>query len=276
MKRTKDIRPEILDWVSGEYSPPHEDGKKNLSHRRPHREAIRQAQGGKITSIKAKEQVKMTQEITSTTALAPVDGFDERDDAPTGGGDFVKFDAATESKWFRRDGSPVSKGPYVPIDCQKELIRWQDKKIVDRLAPQAGEPFPTADELNEKIPKSEWEEGFDGAPKGPWQLQYTIFLIDPANGAKIIAANSTTGHKIAYAELKDCIQTMRQIRGERVYPLVQLGAKPMRSKYGIKLRPSFEIIGWRGHGGAPLPALPPGKPVTPPSSDEIISDAIPF
>jgi hypothetical protein len=218
----------------------------------------------------------MAQEITSTTALAPVDGFDELDDTPAGGGEFVKFDPATSTQWFYRDGSPVSRGPYVPIDCRKELIRWQDKKISERLAPQAGEPFPTAEELNEKIPKSEWVEGFDGSPKGPWSLQFSVFLIDPATGSKIICSNSTVGQRIAYRELKDRIQTMRQIRGERVFPLIELGAKPMKTKFGIKMRPEFQVTGWRGLGGAPLPALPPGKPIAPVTSEEIINDAIPF
>jgi hypothetical protein len=203
----------------------------------------------------------MAQEITSTTTLTPVDGFDELDDTQAGGGEFIKFDPATSTQWFYRDGSPVSKGPYVPIDCRKELIRWQDKKITERLAPQAGEPFPTAEELNEKTPKSEWGEGFDGSPNGPWSLRFSVFLIDPATGSKIICSNSTAGQKIAYAELKDRVQTMRKIRGERVFPLVELGAKPMKTKFGLKMRPEFRIIDWRGLGGTPLPALPPGKPI---------------
>jgi hypothetical protein len=57
--------------------------------------------------------------------------------------------------------------------------------------------------LNDAIPKSEWGEDFNGNPKGPWQLDYVLFLVDPADGTKLICCNGTAGQRIAYESLKE-------------------------------------------------------------------------
>jgi hypothetical protein len=226
----------------------------------------------------------MNHALTTNPALTSIDGFDQRDDESSNGGDFIKFDAATQGLWFYRDGSPLSKGPYVAMHCQKELVKWLDKRAVDRIVQTSGEPFPDAAELNAGIPQSEWEEDFNGHPKGPWQLQYTIYLVDPADGSKLICSNSTFGQKLAYEGLKERVQFMRALRGERVFPLIELSSKSMRTRFGTKIRPHFEILEWRNLGGssgalaiapAPVDRLP-GGPVTKPTASEIVNDRLPW
>jgi hypothetical protein len=38
---------------------------------------------------------------------------------------------------------------------------------------------------------------------------------------------------------------MRKLRGEHVVPVVELSAKPMKTQFGTKQRPHFNITDWR-------------------------------
>lgn len=53
---------------------------------------------------------------------------------------------------------------------------------------------------------------------------------------------------------------MRALRGVRVVPVVKLTHRPMKTSFGMKHRPEFEIVGWKrlgGEGGDALPGSPP-------------------
>jgi hypothetical protein len=211
-----------------------------------------------------------TQELTTQELTSIGDGFDECCE-PLGGGDFIKFDANTETKWFYRDGSPLPRRQYVPVDCRVELVRWCDKQIMDRIVQRPDEPFPDVDELNEAIPKSEWEEDFNGNPRGPWQLQRSIFFVDPNDGSRLISSNSTFGQKLAYEEIKSKIQFMRQARGCRVFPLIEFSSKQMKTRFGVKARPYFDVKDWQTFGSSSPAAITGPRPAT---SAEIIDDEI--
>jgi hypothetical protein len=79
----------------------------------------------------------------------------------------------------------------------------------------------------------------------------------------------TAGQRIAIDRLTDKIQTMRMLRGARVVPLVTLSKVTMKTKFGPKPRPEFEIIGWRDMDNY---SKPPAELAT----SEIISDDLPF
>ncbi len=61
---------------------------------------------------------------------------------------------------------------------------------------------------------------------------------------KFTYLNSTTGARIAVENLRDKVRWMRTLRGESVVPLVTLGNAPMRTRFGQKLRPDFQITSW--------------------------------
>ena len=80
------------------------------------------------------------------------------------------------------------------------------------------------------------------------------------------------------------------LRGANVVPLVKLDSKPMKTKYGQKLRPEFTILEWRQLGGggpkeAARIAHQPGQqhpddcaglqPVEPVSIEEEMNDSLP-
>jgi hypothetical protein len=64
----------------------------------------------------------------------------------------------------------------------RRIVAVARKKVVDRIIQWPDEALPDPDELNKAIPKSEWEEDFNGNPKGPWAKNFTVFLVNPKDG----------------------------------------------------------------------------------------------
>ena len=75
------------------------------------------------------------------------------------------------------------------------------------------------------------------------------------------------GGQSAIADLADTILFMRGARPGAV-PLVELSDADMPTRFGMKSRPVFRVVGWRG--GEELTKL------TPPSAGEIVDDEIAF
>ena len=99
---------------------------------------------------------------------------------------------------------------------------------------------------NEETPKSEWVEGYDHKPKGPWQAQHVVYLVDPVSIDQYTYPTATIGGGFAVRELIDRILLMRRFKGNTVYPVVELGTRPMPIQRGTttRPRPHFEIVNW--------------------------------
>jgi hypothetical protein len=133
---------------------------------------------------------------------------------------------------------------------------------------------------NEETPKSEWITGFDGKPKGPWEAQHIVYMIDPISIDQYSYPTSTIGGGIAVRELIDRILWMRRFKGNKVYPVVQLATRIMPTQYGPqgRPRPHFEIVDWAGLNPTSdklIPAsdarqLPPQQPAEQPA--EVATD----
>jgi hypothetical protein len=201
-----------------------------------------------------------------------------------------------DGHWSDKDGGVLPK-QMLALTTMTVLQHWQDQKPIETILKRPGKPLPDLDELNAKIPQSQWENGIDGKPRPPWQKQYIVYLLDPSSAAKFTYANGTTGARIAVENLKDQVKWMRALRGNNVTPLVELSTKPMKTKFGQKLRPEFKIVRWieLGGGGAPVPVpqLPPAteyatapdtnkyaelkmRHVKAPTTEEALDDSIPF
>jgi hypothetical protein len=151
---------------------------------------------------------------------------------------------------------------------------------------QPGEKFPDINKLNAGVPQSEWEEGPDGRPRGPWQSQHITYLLDPATMGKYTFATGTIGGAICVRDLVDRTQWMRRFRGTNVYPVVKLTSVHMNTRFGGRQRPRFNIAKWitldDAGNALPAPDLPKlsdhqgAKEVKPPSPAEDLADEIPF
>jgi hypothetical protein len=179
-------------------------------------------------------------------------------------GTFLKWTDA--SHWQDRDGlTPPS--PLLVIAVKELLQKWkngQAEVITEH-------PLPNAATLNSAIPESEWEIGKDGQPQKPWKHTIAIYAVSPATGALFTYMAATIGAHIAYDALKEAVVTMRALRGSRVMPLVLLAERQMKTKFGMKLRPHFEIVSWKtpGDDNGALAAKPAPQltgPVTAPAS----------
>ena len=142
--------------------------------------------------------------------------------------------------WRDRDGlKPPAQLLVVGVDAI--LQRWQDGK------PQVirDKPLPDPDDLNATIPVDEWETGIDGQKRPPWADTAVVYFIDPLTGGFYTFVSSTTGGRIGVDHLKESVTGMRMLRGDRVLPLITLGERPMKTRFGTKSRPHFEIVDWK-------------------------------
>src|SRR5215471_13981330 len=162
---------------------------------------------------------------------------------------------ADTTNWVDRDGLPLPS-PMLVIGYTTILRRWKEHRPEDITE----HPLPEPAALNAAIPIKEWEVGLDGKPQEPWKLTYVVYLVDLKTGSLFTYANNTFGAMLAYNNLEEKIAVMRMLRGEHVFPIVNLEKRPMKTNYGMKTRPHFHPIDWRSPGGSSGSQLMPQAP----------------
>jgi hypothetical protein len=190
-------------------------------------------------------------------------------------GALVKF--TNGATWLTNDDDEVTSDlELIAADVIRVVQRWEDGKPVKTKILEPSEPFPDIEAMNEAVPRDEWIDGPNG-PRGPWQAQHLVYLLDPASMEKFAFATGTTGGRIAVRELVDKTVWMRRTRGPNVYPVVTLSDTHMNTRYGGRQRPHFKIVKWTrlgGEGGEELAALPAPKPVSEPTLAEEMNDSV--
>jgi hypothetical protein len=73
---------------------------------------------------------------------------------------------------------------------------------------------------------------------------------------------------MSIAELGQQIAGMRQLKGAEALPVIELDVQAFKTKFGLKKRPEFRVVGWKAANNESVPALAN-------LSDEP-DDAIPF
>src|SRR6516162_2586098 len=186
----------------------------------------------------------------------------EGDDRPEGAGiiqgTLIKF--TNEGKWVTRDGEELPTDlELVAANVNRVVQKWSDGQPVETIILQPHQKFPDVEEMNEKVPKKEWVEGPDGQPRGPWQAQHILYLLDPKTMDKFTFPTGTVGGRIGIRELVDKTTWMRRLRGPNVYAVVLLSDTFMNTKWGGRQRPHFKIVRWvsLGSESGQVEALPP-------------------
>jgi hypothetical protein len=165
--------------------------------------------------------------------------------------------------------------------------KWKDGNPVETIIMAPGQKFPDVEKLNAEVPQSEWEEGPDGKPRGPWQRQHVAYLLDPQDMGRYSWPTGTIGGAIAIGDLVERTNYMRRYRGLHVYPVITLADKFMNTRWGGRQRPHLNIVRFvslgGGGGGEALPApeqpkLPDqgAQEVNPPTAKEVTGDEIRF
>jgi hypothetical protein len=194
-----------------------------------------------------------------------------------------------DGRWSAKDSTTLRDGEqFLILSTISMLQHWADGLPSETILKKPGQPFPDVDELNNQIPQETWEKGLDGKPRPPGQRQWVVYLVRVSDdGSMFTFLNSTFGARLAVQKLAGQVIAMRTLSGARVLPLVTLAAKPMKTKFGEKMRPHFEIVDWRefGRDGEPAPQIHHkpsgsaeqiGKPVEPVAIKKELSDEMPF
>jgi hypothetical protein len=169
-----------------------------------------------------------------------------------------------DGRWKAQDDTPLTDDmQFFVFGVTTGLQRWEDKRVAEEIKKKLGEPLPDVEELNSQIPQDTWDEGIDGKPRPPWQLNHIVYLLSVTDATKYTFLNATVGARIAADRLLDRITSMQLMRGPNVIPIVTLDSRPMKTAFGQKLRPDFKVIDWRGFAPAVLAQSPPhiGKPL---------------
>jgi hypothetical protein len=134
----------------------------------------------------------MTQEVAvSQTARAPVDdgAFKRTIQLTTRGHQYLKF---VDGR-LTADGIPEPAGTEYLVPRMEQVGRMFHK---NGGPPETCEP-DQIDELNSRIPESDWPIGLDDNPEPPFKVFEDIYLVDLRTGASFIFSNCTMGIKIA-------------------------------------------------------------------------------
>jgi hypothetical protein len=125
-------------------------------------------------------------------------------------------------------------------------VHWQDGEPIDHRVTQLGQRHPDRDELPDQD-ESLWEPGLDEKPSDPWKDSRYLRLIDPRTGADFTFVSDSYGGRRGVGDLKSQIRNVRMAHPNAV-PIVKLRSVPRKTKYGMKQRPAFQVIGWRNRG----------------------------
>jgi hypothetical protein len=182
----------------------------------------------------------------------PVEGDEQR----VIQGAIVKF--TNEATWTTKDEEDLpADQELIATGICRVLQKWIDHLPEETRVLAPGENVDL-EALNEAVPKDQWVEGPDGKPRGPFQCQYLLYLLDPKTMDKYTYATGTTGGGMAVRDLRDKVKWMRAMRGQNVFAVVTLSDKHMKTKFGGRQRPHFVVVRWIALGGdnANATALP--------------------
>jgi hypothetical protein len=156
----------------------------------------------------------------------------------------IRLKFLNTARWETPDGDDYTDRELTAINVRRTEIYWGEDapKEVRELAP--GEKYRDLEALNKTIPKSEWREGPDGKPQGPWQRQHILELVNLEDMQRYSWPTSTIGGSRCIRDLRDRILLMRRFRGENVYPTVRLTDTFMPTRHGGRQRPHLEVKSW--------------------------------
>jgi hypothetical protein len=210
------------------------------------------------------------------------DGFDQPGDQSdhTIIGSIEKF---VDGDWTTGGLPGDPKRRLVAVETDVVIRRWRDNRVIEIIREK---PLPDLDLLNKAVPRGEWEDDLNGDPRPPYERAHVVYLVDLDTCERSTFISPTKGAAIAVSRLKDKVFWMRKMRGNNnIVPQIELSWAPMPTKYGMRKRPDFKVVGWIDlSGGSSLPPpsgpkqLPPVQPkqVQEPSLKEELNDDIPL
>lgn len=122
--------------------------------------------------------------------------------------------------------------------------RWENGKVVEAILREPGKLLPAREELG-RLDTATWEKDANGTPRDPWVNTRLVYFVHPVSAAIYTFSTSSGGGRSAVSALAGAIKRMRSVNSTAV-PIVKLGGEEMPTKFGLKSKPKFEIVGWKG------------------------------
>jgi hypothetical protein len=199
--------------------------------------------------------VKQTEYDEFSGCVDTVEGGDEP--SFDRGVSFIKFSA--QGEWMLNDEELPQEREYMVAGVKRSCVRWPQESgpPEETILLEPGQKWPDTDEWNAAIPKDEWRTDAGGNPKGPWERTYTILLMDVDSMDRFRFATATIGGGIAIRDIATKIANKRKFSAVEVLAVVRLSTMHMKTKFGGRDRPHFEVIKWITFDGSEPAELPP-------------------
>ena len=154
---------------------------------------------------------------------------------------------------YWRDRVDVVNGEkLVVLACRRGYQYWPlDGSAPQLLLDEPGAPHPERSAFGDQD-ELKWRDGPNGT-SDPYVDIWALFCANPDTGAELTFITSTAGGFMAVEILVEEIRKKRR-REPDAYPLVRLEDTTFKTRYGVKNRPHFAIVGWVFPGGEREPA----------------------
>jgi hypothetical protein len=136
----------------------------------------------------------------------------------------------------------------VAVNVMTAWVRWEGGKPEHRVT-KPGQLHPDREDLPD-LDESQWPPGLNDEPSDPWRDTRYLHLIDPQTGGDYTFVTDSYGGRRAVGDLKSAIVNVRYAHPAAV-PVVQLHSTTMKTRFGLKQRPEFKVVGWRGKQETP-------------------------
>jgi hypothetical protein len=188
--------------------------------------------------------------MPATNVILPNDGFDVQENTSSSSsivGTMMKF---TEGQYR------INKDQTVPIGTRlvaktvvTAWVHWVDQKPVEHRVTQPGQSHPLRVDLPDQD-ETAWPPGLNQEPSDPWRDTRYLHLIDQKTGADYTFVTDGVGGRQGIADLKSAIANVRNAHPAAL-PIIALGSVPMKTKFGIRSRPQFNVVEWVGRDEEP-------------------------
>jgi hypothetical protein len=181
----------------------------------------------------------------SEITLASNDGFavPEKSGGSAIVGKLVKF--SVDGRFVVDKTEPMAADTtLVAMAVVTAWVCWKDGRLVEHRITQPGQYHPDREELG-NLDEKAWEVGLNDKPSDPWRDTRYLHLMDPQTGADFTFVTDTFGGRRGIGDLKSQIANVRSSHPASV-PILKLCSTPWKTKFGVKQRPEFKVVGWRG------------------------------
>jgi hypothetical protein len=154
-------------------------------------------------------------------------------------GKLVKF---TNGEFFV--GEELINGrELVAVGVLVAWVKWAGGRPAEIRETAPAHAHPHREALGD-MDVTRWEKGLDGKPSDPWRDSRNLFLIDLRTGAEFTFTTASWGGRAAIEDLSRQIANVRSAYPSAA-PVVKLSVEKMKTRFGLKPKPVFEIVSWK-------------------------------